>query len=354
MSETLTVKSGRRTYDVHFVDDPTSYLKKHNAEKSFFIVDETVLRHYGPLLDPFIPPERFLGVVATEENKSLDACEGFVREVIENNVRKDTVLVAIGGGIIQDITAFIASILYRGIEWDFYPTTLLAQADSCIGSKSSINVGHYKNQVGTFYPPRQVVSSSGFLETLSADDIKSGIGEMLHFFLFEGIEKAQQLGNEYGRLLTERKRLEKYVRMSLEIKKEVVEKDEFDLDLRHLFNYGHTFGHALEAVSGFSVSHGQAVTIGMNMANFISLKKGLLSMSDFEVMHEILKHNMPGYRLADNDLSSYLDALSRDKKNSRDRLGCILVRGPGRLEKHFLPIDSDLRNTISTYFREFH
>src|SRR5205814_10443789 len=128
-----------------------------------------------------------------ETNKSLEMIPGYITHLLNHAIRRQHILIAVGGGIIQDITAFIASCLLRGVPWIFYPTTLLAQADSCIGSKSSINIGVFKNQVGTFTPPQEVWVASDFLDSLSDIDLRSGMGEIIKTHILAGWEDTRML-----------------------------------------------------------------------------------------------------------------------------------------------------------------
>jgi len=351
MSENITIRSKFRDYEVCFVDDFLPILKQQMKEKPFFIIDQTVMELYTDKLKAILPLSKSIIIEARESTKTVDKCQYIVKTLIEKNVRKNSVLIAIGGGIIQDITAFVATILFRGIEWYFYPTTLLAQADSCIGSKSSINIGEYKNQVGTFYPPSKIVCDCGFLNTLPASEIKSGIGEILHFLFIAGDQSVQTLFDEYDRLLKEPARFNKYIRTSLGIKKKTIEIDEFDKNERNLFNYGHTFGHAIEAVSGYEVNHGQAVTMGMDIANHVSLNLGYLNEEKFESMHKILARNMPSFHLQNDLIEDFFRALSKDKKNIGKNLGCILTTGSGAMFKVQHPLDKRLQGVIVDYFK---
>ena len=293
--------------------------------------------------------QRVVYVVADETVKTAEQALVIIEKIVATGFRRNERLVAIGGGVVQDLTGFIASILYRGVEWAFYPTTLVAQADSCIGGKTSINMRGSKNLLGTFNPPRRITIDTGFLDTLPSREIRSGIGEMLHYFLFEGFEQAEAIAAAYDELLTNPRRLAPFVRASLEIKKQIVEVDEFDRGVRSLFNYGHTFGHALEVASEYAVSHGEAVTWGMDLANELSSRLGLLDLPTLERMRAVLTPNVPSYALPEERLPMYFAALSRDKKNTGSTLGCILTRGPGRMEKVQLPIDDQLRGTITDY-----
>ena len=152
---------------------------------------------------------------ATEKQKSYIALTSIIEKLIENGFRKNNRLFAIGGGITQDITAFISSIMYRGVEWIFFPTTLLAQADSCIGGKTSINIGKYKNQLGNFYPPRKIFIIPEFISTLPELAFKSGMGEMLHFYLVSGENDFSFYQHFYDKAFTNQNDLLKLVHRNL-------------------------------------------------------------------------------------------------------------------------------------------
>ena len=354
MSEKLKIKSQLKEYRVDFIDNFEKTANEcHSEERSFFIIDKSLLELYGEKFSGLLDKFHVLPIEATEYHKTLDFCQRLIRMLIEKNIRKNCSLIAVGGGIIQDITAFISSILFRGINWIFYPTTLLAQADSCIGSKTSINFGEFKNLLGSFYPPDRIYIDAGFLETLSVAEIKSGIGEILHFYLIADSKLTEELMLDYDEVIMSPRKLDKYLLESLKIKKKVIEVDEFDFNERNIFNYGHTFGHAIESVSGYEISHGQAVTMGMDIANFISLSLGYLESQKFDTMHKILKKNMPTFRLADELVGKYFEALSRDKKNIGNTLGCILTSGPGSMIKNQIPLNENLHSMILSYFASF-
>jgi 3-dehydroquinate synthase len=337
-------------YKVLFIEELRTHLKSTTSANALFIIDRQVFNLFESEMKEILDSARYILIDCDEKHKTVDYSQEVIRELIKQNVRKDDTLVAIGGGITQDIVAFISSILYRGVKWKFYPTTLLAQCDSCIGSKSSINFDQFKNLLGTFNPPVEIFIYPGFLETLSNSEIRSGIGEMLHYFFTEGIEIAQQVSDNFDSLLTDRALLPFFINNSLRIKKKVIEIDEFDESIRHIFNYGHTFGHAIEAITDYSIPHGQAISIGMDLANFISLELGMMKKEDFEVMNRILVNNIPEFRITSQNIDLYCAALARDKKNKDNKLGCILSRGPGKVEKTFLTIDESLRHLILKYF----
>lgn len=339
------------TYSVAFIDDLKYHLNEVSKEDDvIFVVDEKLIIFFATDFKEILNFKRFVTIVSGEKSKTIDYSQEVIRKLIALNVRKNDKLVAIGGGITQDIVAFISSILFRGVEWIFFPTTLLAQCDSCIGSKSSINFDQFKNLIGTFNPPNKIFIYNKFLTTLTESEIRSGIGEMLHYFFSDGISLAQEISDQYNELLFDRSKLPYFISNSLRIKKKIIEIDEFDTSIRHIFNYGHTFGHAIEAITHYGVPHGQAISIGMDLANFISLEFGILSNDDFELMHNILVNNIPSFKLDEENIESYSLALSRDKKNKGNKLGCILSKGPGKLEKIFIDIDERLKSIILNYF----
>ena len=351
MSDKFSVKSRLTDYEVRFVDGFSVEIRRQNKKESIFLIDRKVFDLYKEKIGAALNVERIILVEGVESNKSLDYCQQLIEILLRKNIRKNYTLIAIGGGIIQDIAAFTASILFRGINWSFFPTTLLAQADSCIGSKTSINQGKYKNMLGGFYPPVNIFIDLNFLDTLPDSEIKSGIGEILHFYFIDGSRLLQSLAQNYNKLLMSRGQLKKYISESLRIKKKTIQIDEFDKNERNLFNYGHTFGHAIETITGYGIGHGQAVTMGMDIANHISLKLGLMSEEEFGSMHEILALNLPSFQLQDNMIGDYLIALSKDKKNIGENLVCILSSGRGAMKKVQIPIDAKLKEMIRSYYR---
>jgi 3-dehydroquinate synthase len=350
VSDSFHVKSLFRDYEVHFIDNFLEMLRRYVDQQAFFIIDSNIRDIFKVTLEDLIPESRLFIIEANENSKSLDKCRELIETLVERRVRRNEKLVAIGGGITQDVTAFSASITYRGIEWSFFPTTLLAQADSCIGSKTSINLGDKKNLVGNFYPPSDVFIDPIFLESLTVDDIKSGIGEILHFYLYAASPLFDDLIKNYKMTINKRSLLKKHIRESLKIKKSVIENDEFDKGERNKFNYGHTFGHALESVTNYEIKHGQAVTIGMDLANYVSMKMRLMSPDIYDDLHTKLSMNIPEFDWGKVDLYKYFAFLAKDKKNVGNNLGCILLKEPGVIEKMQIPFDEQFQGIIRTYF----
>jgi len=350
--EVLRIRSRSGEYALYFIEAFEQTIEREGTEGRFFLVDRKVMEIYRERLERLIPQDRLHVVEPREENKTLEFCQVTIAQLVEKKIRRDSALVAIGGGILQDITGFTASILYRGIPWEFYPSTLLAQADSAIGSKTSVNVGRAKNLVGSFCPPSRIFIDTHFLKTLPRAEIRSGIGEILHYYLVAASPDVHELMRRYAHWLEHPEDLTGHIRKSLEIKKAVIERDEFDRGERNLFNYGHTFGHALETATGYAVNHGQAVTVGMDLANALSVHLGILGEALFREMRAVLAPNMPEFRLGGAAFEGYLTALAKDKKNRGNALGCVLTAGPGRMEKRLIPFDQKLKNWIEGYLRE--
>ena len=295
------------------------------------LIDARVAELHEATIAPLLSATSVQLIDATEDQKSMERMPVFMSRLLEARVRRGHRLLAVGGGIVQDIVCFIAATLLRGIEWRFIPTTLLAQADSCIGSKSSINVGKTKNAVGTYTPPGEICVWPDFLDTLDGRDVRSGIGEMLKVHAIDGPESFSRIAGDYELLTTDRAVLLEYIRRSLGIKRELIELDEFDRGLRNVLNYGHSFGHAIESATGFAIPHGIAITIGMDMANFVAACLGTASRGPFERMHPTLQRNFAGYERREIPLGRLLDALGTDKKNTDAGLRVVLPDAHGRI-----------------------
>lgn len=346
----LTIISHRGEYRVIF-GRPFAGLENGLKDGEHLIIDERVAELYaGPLAKALAGPS-VLRIKATEDAKSLERFPDYAVHLIEHGIKRGHTLVAVGGGVVQDITAFLAATMLRGVPWRFYPTTLLAQADSCIGSKSSVNVGPHKNQLGTFTPPEEIRLSVEVLKTLSEPDVRSGIGEMIKGHVIGGLDDARAIARDYPRLQTDPELLAKTLRRSLEIKKGLIELDEFDRKERLVMNYGHTFGHAIESATGYAVPHGIAVTIGLDMANLYSTRLRLLDAAICAELRPMLLANMRGFERTFVSLDRFLAALAKDKKNvTAATARFVLVRKPGDLFLDSRPLDEDFKAFCRGYF----
>jgi 3-dehydroquinate synthase len=331
VSEPFIVQSHRGPYEVVFDEDALDRLAHDVPKNAHFIVDARVAELHEGVLGPVLSSPSVLCLKATEGAKSLDKIEGYVEELVARKIRRSDVLIAIGGGILQDVTCFLATTLLRGLPWRFYPTTLLAQADSCVGSKSSINVGKNKNLLGTFYPPEQIAISTRVLKTLDPRDVRSGVGEMLKVHAIDGPRTFDAIATDYPRLFESSELMARYIRRSLILKKRYVEEDEFDRGPRNVMNYGHSFGHAIESATEFAVPHGIAVTLGMDLANYVAVRLGQTGREHYDRMHPTLAKNYAGFERTPVPLALFFGALGKDKKNTASALRLILPDAEARI-----------------------
>jgi len=343
----FTVTSQSGDYGVHFQSD--SLTEKEDLDRCVIVVDQRVAELFNDDFSSKVRKCRTVSIPAREDTKSLEKLPLIVEHLVKIGVRKDDQLIAIGGGITQDVTAFLASTMFRGMSWQFYPTTLLAQADSCIGSKSSINAAGTKNLLGTFQAPTKVTIDSEFLRTLSTEDIRSGLGEMLKVHAISSPAEFDKMAKEYEKVLTDSEAMLLAIRRSLLIKKELIEIDEFDRGPRNVMNYGHSFGHAIESATDYGIPHGIAITIGMDLANFVAGNIGVCDMSHFQRMHPILRRNYESFSDFPISADKLLEALKRDKKNLATTLRLVLPDKLGKINIVNVASSPALESAVQTF-----
>lgn len=326
--DSLKIHSHIRNYEVQFEETPSFIQDLLKAPFVFWVIDKNVWNLYQKQLFSSFPSNNVYILDAKEENKTLDCVRSIYEKILALSPKRNLHLISIGGGIVQDITGFIASTLYRGIKWTFIPTTLLAQVDSCIGAKTSLNFLHYKNLIGSFYPPDCIRVWPGFVNTLSTVDYYSGIGEMAKLHIMAGEQHTQKFITNLSSLdKREPETLLQFVSTCLHIKKNYIEQDEFDTGIRNLLNYGHCFGHALESASNFKIPHGQAVVLGMLLANKYSSQIGKLQPQQEEFIRKNIL--LPILKINSNDIPPFpqdaVSAMKQDKKNIGKGLALIIL-----------------------------
>lgn len=322
----MIIHSRIKDYKV-FIEENLLFLQGLSQTKNAeFVIDEKVYYLYEKQLS-FIPKERVILIEAVEENKVLETAVSICEKMIEISAKRNICLISIGGGIIQDITGFVANILYRGIHWMFIPTTLLASCDSCIGGKTSLNYKKYKNLLGTFYPPDEIYICPSFFHTLEQKDFASGLGEVIKFNIMAGEEGLKNIEENIDRLLErEETVLNRFVESSLKFKKEFIEIDEFDCGERIKLNFAHTFGHAIEIITKYKIPHGTAVAIGMIMADHLSVKRGLLKEEICKRVENVLLRVISiDICLTDCQISDLIAAVRKDKKQTDENLTAVLM-----------------------------
>jgi len=347
---TISVTSLFGHYEVKFISDIKATIERIVQENpSHLLIDSKIMNMYG---DMFGNANKFTSkktIAVFERNKSLDTVQSYIRFLLRHHVKKNHMVIVVGGGLVQDIGSFTSHILLRGIRWIFIPTTLLSMADSCIGSKSGINVGKYKNQVGSFHPPHAIYIDPQFLQTLPRDMILDGNGEIIKHAIISGGKTYDYLTKHLSNIQTNTTAARDVIFQSLLVKKKIVEEDEFDKGIRRLLNYGHTFGHAIEGYTKNSVPHGIAVTMGMDMANYISVQRGLLPQKEYKRMSGLLHQNIPIAKFPIKNIDTYMDFLSHDKKVIGNEVHALLCRGIGHVESIPVKLDKKLKGDVKAY-----
>lgn len=322
----MIIHSTFKDYEVSIKNDLNFLQSLISMENTQFVIDKNVYGLYHSDLAA-IPAERLMIIEATEPNKVIDTALDICERMTDIPAKRNAQLISMGGGIIQDITGFVANILYRGIHWIFVPTTLLAACDSCIGGKTSLNYKKYKNLLGTFYPPDQIYICSEFFKTLSEKDYKSGLGEVVKFNIMAGSQGLARITSNIDSLLfRDTDTVNEFVKSSLSFKKLFIELDEFDRGERIKLNFAHTFGHAIEVVTNYAIPHGTAVAIGMIMADSISVKRGLLSNDIAKRSEDVLLKVIDiESSLLDIDMEQMIGAIRKDKKQTSNALTAVLM-----------------------------
>ena len=276
-------------------------------------------------------------ISATEKNKNQKTVEKILEILLKQNFSRQDCLFSIGGGITGDIGGFVASLFKRGLKFINIPTTLLSQVDSSIGGKTGVNTRHGKNLIGNFYQPNLVISDIQFLKTLPKRELVCGYGEILKHSLIANKNFFKFLDKNYTKIFNLKSPfIEKAIYESCKIKRDVVQKDEKENNLRKILNFGHTFAHAYEATLGFSktLNHGEAVILGIKTAINFSFKNNLINKKDyFSVIKHISKSNLPSTikkQFKIKNLNKILFFMLKDKKNNSNKISLVLLKKIGK------------------------
>lgn len=345
----LRIQSAQGEYEVRFVDAIGNIAEQLPNQHAVTLIDRRVADLYRATLGSVVERLPVLEVDASEDAKTLTGVQRTVSWLQASNATKQTVLLAVGGGIVQDIATFSAHIYYRGIKWMLVPTTLLSMSDSCIGAKCGINLNAFKNQLGVFHSPSRVVVCREFINTLEDADVVSGYGEILKLALTGSRQRWNDLRRQVGLYGMRGEHVAGLVLGSLEVKQRIIEEDEYERHLRHVLNYGHTFGHALEALTDHVVPHGHAVAWGLDLVNYIAWQRGMLSEQDFREVHAFVAEHFGVSLTRWPGAGELIDATRRDKKVLAGRLRLVVARAPGSLELVEVDFDDLLFRQVSEY-----
>ncbi len=338
--KTLRINLPGREYDIHIasglLEQTGDYLRGlSHGEKVIIVTDSNVGPIYGETVKNSLQKEgfsvRICEIPAGEESKCREQLFRLYDEMLEFGMTRSDLVVALGGGVVGDLTGYAAATLLRGIPFVQIPTTILSQVDSSVGGKVAIDLPQGKNLVGAFYQPKMVLIDPLCLNTLPERNVADGMAEVIKygaiadsqlFALLEGISNQQELFAN----------IEEIVYTCCDCKRQVVEEDELDTGLRMILNFGHTFGHAIEKEGNYQTyTHGEAVAIGMVMACEYGEKTGLTKRGTKERMERLLRN----FRLPTSveiGVESMAAAMAHDKKGSGSNIHLILLKEIGQVE----------------------
>jgi len=339
----LTVDLGPRSYDiligVAILDEIGAILGKiGSGMRAIIVTNPEIDKLYGDRTRSSIEQAGFqvdtIQIPEGEEHKSLASAEKAYNYLMEFNCDRNTILVALGGGVIGDLTGFIAATFMRGIPFVQIPTTLLSQVDSSVGGKTAVNHPRGKNIIGAFYQPKVVLIDLETLSTLSSDEFRAGLAEVVKYGVIADPELFDYLNQNSERILKlDSECLSRIIETSCAIKAKVVESDERESRRRMILNFGHTFGHAVEALTGYvQYKHGEAVAIGMVFASRLSNEMDKCSTLVGERVEELLvKLNLP-VKSPNLNSNEIIESMYHDKKTTAKKIKFILAKKIGEVE----------------------
>lgn len=348
--EQLDIHSNLYDYRVSFVADFRTTLDMLEGEFAY-VLDWNVYRLYESAFAG-IERRRIFFVDPVEEKKNMYTVLNLISFFQQLSVRKNWRIICFGGGITQDLATMASNLFLRNVDWYFFPTTLLSMCDSCIGGKCGINVGAYKNQIGVFYPPKQIFIDTHFIDTLSEADYLNGWGEILKFSLTSDASFYRELKAEASYIPCAR--IAHYIQRGLIEKKKVIEADEFESDLRRVLNYGHTFGHALEAYTKHAIAHGKAVIWGIDVANYLAMCEGLIEEGLYLDIKALIKRAFLKEEIVIDDPRTLFDTIRTDKKVRGDMLSFALLDRESHLIVHPMKLDERLYLIFCDYLEKTH
>ena len=328
MQPFLTIRQSSASYPVYVGRNLLAAVGSliDNRGRIFVITSSGLRDRFGEQIAASLDAD----VIEMEEGeafKTLDTASGVVTQLLDRGAKRDSMAVVVGGGMVGDTAGFAASIFLRGIDLVHIPTTLLAQVDSSLGGKLAVNHARGKNLIGSFYPPRAVISDLATIDSLPRREVLSGLFEALKggvigdASLFELLESPPDFD------------VDEVVRKAIRVKAEIVSADEKEADLRRLLNYGHTIAHGIEAALDYrDLTHGEAVAWGMIGANAIAVRRGLLYREVATRIERAIRAWNPTALPEEIDREAILAATEHDKKNTGSQRVMVFPRGIGSCE----------------------
>ncbi len=340
LSRNIEINLGERSYNIAIGSDILPLIAELVPKKAFIITDDNV-EPYAKLVQKILlnAGAAFCEIMTFahgEKTKSYESLQKAHSWMLENNINRDSLVLAVGGGVIGDLAGFAASTILRGVPYVQVPTTLLSQVDSSVGGKTGVNTSYGKNLVGAFYQPKAVITDISTLKTLSKRELLAGYAEVAKYGLIDNKEFFQWLDENASSILAlDKDSLVYAIELSCKAKAAIVEADEREGGKRALLNLGHTFGHALEAAAGYdgSLLHGEGVAIGTVMAFDLSVKMGLCDGKDAVYLRKHFKKLGLPVNAGDINIKTsaneLISIMRKDKKVSNNNMVFILARAIG-------------------------
>ncbi len=338
--DSLRVALGERAYPIHIgagILDERSLYAPHLTGAAAVVTNAVVAPLYLPRVRTALERAGARAVVPVlvedgEQAKRWQVLEQVLDALLAGRCGRDSIIVALGGGVVGDLAGFAAAVYQRGIGFIQVPTTLLAQVDSSVGGKTAINHPRGKNMVGAFHQPRAVIADVATLDTLPERELRAGLAEVIkHGAALDAGFLAWLEGNVEALLKREPAALVHAVRRSCELKAAIVAQDERESGARALLNFGHTFGHAIETASGYGAwLHGEAVAAGMVMAAELSARAGLLAASDSLRLRQLIARVGLPVAPPSIEQARWLELMALDKKSEQGRMRFVLLEGMGK------------------------
>ena len=339
--KTISISLPQNGYNIYvgteIFHDLLQIIKSLNLNKNlFFVIDKNVYELYSAKIDLLIKnyngKVNFIAIEISEKLKSFQTMKTIYNNLLEKDYSRDTLLIAVGGGIVGDICGFVAATFSRGIQYVQVPTTLLSTIDSSVGGKTGINFGNTKNIIGAFNQPNFVLIDINFLITLNHEELLSGLGEVVKYAYLINIEFHKYVKNNFRKVFDKNPKIfTQIINKCVAFKGDVVISDEKENSIRKMLNLGHTFAHAFEVETKFKLKHGQAVIVGIASAIFLSYKLELIKKSKLDELLQLIYLFKDEIKIAKIKFENAISIMQRDKKNKNGKIKFVLLKDIGQI-----------------------
>ena len=356
--KTININLEKRSYPIYVGEgllENYGLLKKHISNKKVAIItnDKIAPLYLEKISNTLSVEKEIIPIILPDGEvfKNFETLNLIYDTLLKNKANRQITLIALGGGVIGDITGFAAATFMRGVDFIQIPSTLLSQVDSSVGGKTGINHPLGKNMIGAFYQPKCVIADINLLETLPDKELSAGLAEVIKYGLIRDSSFFEWLENNVeGIIKRDSQLLIEAVVRSCQNKVDIVESDEFESDIRAILNLGHTFGHAIETATGYGKwLHGEAIAIGMVMAAYLSEQMGWLTKEENQrIKSLIIDANLP-INPPEISKQEFLDLMQLDKKTKEDQINLVLQQGIG---KAILTSDYDIEKLHNTLLKK--